>query len=386
MKFIKGIGTEGVHLIILFTSSIILFASFLVSIVGTTNIQQSKCRTHPRLVFSSNSSSLKETISREIANAKDKVTVAISDCNDEIEELIPSLVNATKNGANVTVIIPYSSKMKDMFDKYGLKNIINVNGIEKPIFLQTFIVDDKAFMAPFISYDGSEEHKMAQMIAIDDCSPLTDEIETFVNIFIEKHNNVTEPNIYTSNYIAKSSAMLPVKSENSSFFFINNPGINYPLKEDTINFLTNTIINNGEYVDELLVYTYSAQLPVETNTEINQFSLYTMFKALFLHNTTKVRYLISEQSLKESQNLKYIESFATFSKAEFRYYDEQYEGVNFIINGDDSYIFNHVIQTSEIENYQSLHFVTDDRATNNYCRDYFEKVWNLSKPFVIEWQ
>lgn len=362
-----------------------MFISFFISITETTNIKQSKCNSSPNVVFSSDISSLQDRIIREIESATSEVTLAFFDCNKNLNYFIPSLVYASKNGAKITIIVPYNKKQADVFERYGFKNIIYTDGVEKPFFLQTFVIDDKAFMTPFVSDDGSEDHPMGQMISIDGCTPLTDEIKTFINLYKLKHKGESEPKIYKSNFIAKSSAMFPVKSGNSSFFFINNPGIDYPLKEDTINFLTNSILNNGNYTNELLVYTYSTQLPEETNTEINQFSLYTLFKSLLFHNTTKVRYLVSEKSINDPLNIKYIQSFAAFSKAEFRYYDKKYEGVNFIVNNEDTYIFNHAIQTSEIKNYQSLHLVSDDVEINKYCRNFFDEIWNQSKPYVVEW-
>ncbi|OHS97219.1 hypothetical protein TRFO_36604 [Tritrichomonas foetus] len=377
------------YLALIFLSSIFLTGSFIFSITQTNNIRPSKCSTIPNVTLSNDVDQLHKIIADSIKKAKRNVQLSFSDLNETAlsKIYIPALLEAKSNGASIKIIVSLNNNIEDILKNNGITDIFDINTANLTISSQSIVADDTAFIAPFlIPNPHGSTPMLAQLISISDCESLVQDLSNFMSYYELSQLNKL-PRVIPGNLMAQTSAIKPLQIEKSKFFMFHNPQSYVdPLRIDTSRVLTALFDENPVSID---FYSYSPQcLTSLVDPTSDEFSLYLIMKELLMKNQTKVRYLASKQSSQEETEPCY-EALAAFSNVEFRVYNLNNEGPNFIIvhfeKSKESYIFAQYIRALEIGNSVALHLATNDEGIGNYLQWNFESVWDEATPVSIEW-
>ncbi|KAH0785071.1 hypothetical protein GPJ56_011017 [Histomonas meleagridis] len=388
-KIRQIIGIAEIYIITLFMSSLILFIAYGIAVSTPTNIETSKCESPPKVtLYKSVDHSY---LTKIINSAKKRIIFVTGNMSMTSFQYIkePLLVDAkTRLGeSNIKFVISnQNSQISSFLNSYFPNNVIVTDQFEIPIYFPVFIVDDTAYLTSsiFSSYEGTSTHSSSQIIIIENCSQLIDDITAFVDSYEAKSKN---PELFTYpeiiEYIGKSSPILPAKCGNTTSFFINNPSHVLPLKINTSLYLTEFFKTPPK---ELLIYTFSTQTS-EENFYDDDFSFHVLLKSLQIYNHTKIRYLASSSFALNDEMYKWCRSFVSFSNSRLSLYSSDFDGPNFIVADNTSMLFSHEIRTFEIEKYASMHLVTDDANVNHELREFFDEIWNddSTHEFKVNW-
>ena len=375
------------YLGIIFLSSTLFSSLFLVSLSNTRNFESYKCSKIPNVTISNNLDELHKTLLLNIQNSKKQVHFCFSTLNETLfkESYIPALKIAKNNGAKITIFTSINDNIEQDLILCGFDNVFDLNKAKIAITSQSVITDDKVFFAPFILPNSNADiQHHGQLIEINDCDAMHEDVLSFVN-FYEFSEKSELPTVISSSLTSKTSAINPIKVDDSKAFLFNSPYLTMiPLKVDS-----NTIFSKLFNTDPLFIDIYSYS-PICLNifTDESDFSMYKALKELLFRNKTKVRYLSSTRS-NEDKTSSCFESLGAFSKLFLKTYEESYEGASFILvrydNSQESYIFSSYIGSTDFESTLSLNMATNDQNVFQYLSNFYESVWDKSNNVNIEW-
>lgn len=390
------------YLVLIFVSSALFSIFFFVSILQSDNMIQKPCNSIPNVTISHDFSVLINRITNSIQNAHTKVQLSFSAINLTIFEdyLLPALQVANNNGAKVMMVFTSDKKLDEILKQNPFIETFPIDSSSQQVSAQSIVVDDMAFISPFIVADNSRNvSTINQLITVEKCDSIAKDIASFVEYGQNLKANLASK-VLSGKFIAQTSANRPAnvkiqsddkEKKNSkishAFMFHNPQNFLIPNRVATNNVLLSLFDKDPSFID---IYTLSPQcFSSLDDPESNQLTVYMALKSLLMRNKTKIRYLASKPLFKKKKSTCFT-SFLTFDNSEIHLYDKQFEGLNYIVahfneSNDESYIFSQSIDDHEFVKMLSLHLATDDEKTAKYLKDNFDSVWNyFSSPVVIE--
>ena len=397
------------YLTLIFISSVLFSIFFIISIIQSDNMIQHSCLAIPNVTITEDFTVLINKITNSIKNARGKVQLSFSVVNLTIFKnyLLPSLQLANKNGAKVMMAFTSDKELNEILKQNPFIETFPIDLTSQQVSAQSIIVDDIAFISPFIVADNSiNASTINQMVTVDKCDAIAKDITSFVEYCQNLRTNL-ESKVISGKFIAQTSANRPVtvnlpsstndkmsrkgskkdKKVSHAFMFHNPQSFLFPMRIPTNNVLLSLFDKDPSSID---IYTLSPQcFSSLDDPESNQLTAYMALKSLLMRNKTKIRYLASKPLFKQKK-LSCFTSFLAFENSEMHLYEKQFEGLNYIVahfdeSNEESYIFTQSIDDHEFVKMLSLHFATDDEKTNKYLTNNFDSVWNYhSTPVTIE--
>jgi len=369
------------YLMIILISSLSMCGFFYSSLSNTSLMQPKTCLMSPKIYFQPATSQVAiDLIHGSIINAKERVVVAYSEypVNLFITDFLPVLKKSNAPKENIQVILPKNDKLAQALAAINITSYYGIRSVKNQPTFYYIIADNSVFVAPFLALPHLHG-TTSQILHFHDCNVAADDVIGFLQYYIHVENE-DAPRIIPSSLQAKTSAILPGKIGNTSFFFFHNPD-DYvsPLRINTKDVLEAAF---AEEPEEMLFYTqYPPLLTSYQWHTMTGFSLYFQTKAALYRNKTKIKFLVSNLTI-TSENIDiWCRAFSSFSKFEVRLYSYSDFGPHYLLSNTRSYAFTHPIRTHDINEYVSLHYATDDQKVYNELRQYYFEVWARSSPF-----
>lgn len=373
------------YLALLFIFSVLIAAAYMISINHSTNQIQKTCHRSPNITITDDIDSLISMITNTIKQSRRVIQLSFSDLNYTLfnVSILPSIQIAHDNGAEITLFADSSAILTSLLKKHDYIQFFDISKYEEQLSTQSIVADQTAFIAPFLGFH-TDALIRPQLLTFSECDAIVDDIFSFVDYYRYSYQNNKQTSI-SGRYIAQTSAIKPLTFNHSNFFMFHSPKsfIN-PLRIDASQIINSLL---DECPLELRLFTNS---PVCMSSFIdavtNDFSFYYSFKSLLLRNSTKVNFLVSNASFEHSKIC--CESLAAFENLELRFFNQKYQGPNFMIasleDSSESFIFSRPI--NEIEhNIISLHFATNDENIYQYLAMYYDEIWNQSHQIHVKW-